>query len=185
MTMLLPVKTILYHGTAQPFDVIDVTKGKDRKDFGKGFYMALSKEQAIGMMHKKYKEIVARRPNSDISKYSKTLYEIHIDTEYVKTLNVRIFNNADSEWLDFILMCREKGGIPHNYDLVIGPTADDDTMLCLNSYWRGFYGEVGSEQAKEKLLNYLEPENLGYQYYVGKQNIIEKLVLEIKNISWN
>ena len=50
-------------------------------------------------------------------------------------------------------MCREKGGLPHNFDLVIGPTADDDTMVCLNSYWRGLYGEVGSDEAKEKLLN--------------------------------
>ena len=24
-------------------------------------------------------------------------------------------------------MCREKGGLPHDFDLVIGPTADDDT----------------------------------------------------------
>lgn len=58
-------------------------------------------------------------------------------------------------WLDFILMCREKGGLPHDFDLVIGPTADDDTMVCLNSYWRGLYGEVGSDEAKEKLLWFL------------------------------
>lgn len=34
-------------------------------------------------------------------------------------------------------MCRENGGMPHNYYLVIGPTADDDTMLCLKAYWDG------------------------------------------------
>jgi len=36
---------------------------------------------------------------------------------------------------DLVLMCREKGGVPHAYDLVIGPTADDDTALCLKAYW--------------------------------------------------
>lgn len=82
-------------------------------------------------------------------------------------------------------MCREKGGLPHNFDLVIGPTADDDTMVCLNSYWRGFYGEVGSDEAKEKLLGFLEPENLGTQYFVGKQEIADKLVLELKEIKWS
>lgn len=75
--------------------------------------------------------------------------------------------------------------MPHNYDVVIGPTADDDTMVCLNSYWRGFYGEVGSEEAKEKLLSYLEPENLGIQYFVGKQEIADKLITSIKEVQWS
>ena len=82
-------------------------------------------------------------------------------------------------------MCREKGGLPHNFDLVIGPTADDDTMVCLNSYWRGLYGEVGSDEAKEKLIGFLEPENLGTQYFVGKQDIADKLVVEMKEIKWS
>ena len=82
-------------------------------------------------------------------------------------------------------MCREKGGLPHNYDIVIGPTADDDTMVCLNSYWRGFYGEVGSDEAKEKLLNYLEPENLGVQVFVGKQEIADRLITDISEIQWS
>ena len=105
------------------------------------------------MMHKKYREALLRRPNAPKDRFSETLYEIKIDIEYVQTLNIKYFKTADEEWLDFILMCREKGGLPHNFDLVIGPTADDDTMVCLNSYWRGLYGEVGSDEAKEKLLN--------------------------------
>jgi len=30
----------LYHGTAEKFETIDVLKGRNNKDFGKGFYMA-------------------------------------------------------------------------------------------------------------------------------------------------
>ena len=41
----------LYHGTIDRIPLIDVTKGKPRKDFGRGFYMALNAQQAIGMMH--------------------------------------------------------------------------------------------------------------------------------------
>lgn len=108
-----------------------------------------------------------------------------IDFDYIKTLNVKEFSSANEEWLDFILMCREKGGLPHSYDVVIGPTADDDTMVCLNSYWRGFYGEVGSDDAKEKLLSYLEPENLGIQFFVGKQEIADKLILSINEVQWS
>lgn len=58
-------------------------------------------------------------------------------------------------------------------------------MVCLNSYWRSFYGEVGSEEAKEKLLSYLEPENLGIQYFVGKQEIADKLITSIKEVQWS
>lgn len=102
--------------------------------------------------------------------------------DYIQSLNVKQFSSADEEWLDFILMCREQGGLPHSYDLVIGPTADDNTMVCLNAYWRGFYGEVGSDEAKKKLLGYLEPENLGIQYFVGKQQIADKLILSMKEV---
>lgn len=88
------------------------------------------------------------------------------------------------EWLDFILMCRENGGMPHNYDLVIGPTADDDTALCLKVYWDGLYGKVGSNAAKTILLNNLETENLGIQYYIGKQHVADRLITNLKELNW-
>lgn len=182
--MLLSISDVLYHGTAERISKIDILKGRNNKDFGKGFYMAVSKSQAIGMMHKKYREALLRRPNAPKDRFAEILYEIKIDTKTATNLNVKHFKNADEEWLDFILMCREKGGLPHNYDLVIGPTADDDTMVCLNSYWRGFYGNVGSYETKEKLLSFLEPENLGIQYFVGKQDIADKIILEMNEINW-
>lgn len=89
------------------------------------------------------------------------------------------------EWLDFILLCREQGGMPHDYDLVIGPTADDDTMLCLKAYWDGLYGKVGSIEAKTIFLNNLETENLGIQYYIGKQTIADKLIKTMTEINWS
>lgn len=177
-------KTPLYHGTVSEITKIDVTKGRGNKDFGKGFYMAVSKVQAVGMMHKKYKEAVRRSRNQKSDEYVERLYEIQIDVESIKELAVKCFETADAEWLDFILMCREQGGVPHNYDLVIGPTADDDTMLCLKAYWDGLYGRVGTVQAKQILLGNLEPENLGIQYYIGKQEIVDKLILHLEEIPW-
>lgn len=35
---------VLYHGSAELFDKIDVDKGLPRKDFGRGFYMSVSME---------------------------------------------------------------------------------------------------------------------------------------------
>ena len=88
-------------------------------------------------------------------------------------LKIKIFHVADIEWLDFVLLCREMGGGPHNYDMVIGPTADDNTAFCLKAYWDGLYGKIGSNAAKGILLNNLETENLGVQYYIGKQKVAE------------
>jgi len=177
-------KETLYHGTVFQIDKVDVSKGRGNKDFGKGFYMAVSRKQAVGMMHKKYKEAVRRNRNKKEQVYSEHLYQIKIDVNCLSVLKVKTFETADEEWLDFVLTCREKGGIPHDYDVVIGPTADDDTMLCMKAYWDGLYGHVGSETAKRILLTNLEPENLGIQYYIGKQEIADRLILAIAEADW-
>lgn len=178
------IKTILYHGTISEIAQVDVALGRERKDFGKGFYMAVSKKQAVGMMHKKYKEAVRRSRGKLDSDFSEKLYEVILSEEQLNILSIKVFDRADEEWLDFILMCREQGGVPHDFDLVIGPTADDDTALCLKAYWDGLYGKVGSSDAKRILLNNLETENLGIQYFIGKQKVADQLIVTMKEIDW-
>lgn len=177
-------REVLYHGTVSEIVKVDVTRGRDKKDFGKGFYIAVSKNQAVGMMHKKKKEAVRRSRNKNAADVNEYLYQITLDMEYAKKLDIKVFEQADEEWLDFILMCRERGGIPHEYDVVIGPTADDDTMLCLRAYWDGLYGKVGTPEAKQILLNNLETENLGVQYFIGSQEVAERLIVSIVPIEW-
>ncbi|MCD7956694.1 MAG: DUF3990 domain-containing protein [Lachnospiraceae bacterium] len=146
--MFRNLKTTLYHGTISEIVTVDVSAGRSKKDFGKGFYMAVTKKQAMGMMHKKYRESIRRNANRKNCSFQERLYEIELDTQILDTLNIKLFQDADIEWLDFVLMCRNKGGMPHNYDMVIGATADDDTALCLKVYEEGAYGEKGSDQAK-------------------------------------
>ena len=144
------LKYVLYHGTIATIEKIDISQGKGRKDFGKGFYMAVSRAQAVGMMHKKYKEAVRRSRNKRDSDFTEHLYQIELDA----------------------------------YDMVIGPTADDDTMLCLKTYWDGLYGTVGSSEAKRILLNNLETENLGIQYFIGKQEVVDHVIKSMKEVDW-
>lgn len=155
-------KEILYHGTIAEIRKVDVTQGRARKDFGRGFYMAVTKNQAVGMMNKKFREAVRRSVDKNETSFTRRLYRIRIDLEYAATLNVKFFETADEEWLDFVLMCRGKGGVPHPYDLVIGPTADDDAILSMKAYLAGLYGRAGSDVAKGILLNNLETENLAF-----------------------
>lgn len=182
--MYYNIAEILYHGTISEITMVDVAAGRSRKDFGKGFYMSVNKQQAIGMMHKKYREAIRRSRNKSVAQVQENLYEIQLDVGKLKDLKIKMFENANIEWLDFVLMCRAQGGMPHDYDLVIGATADDDTALCLKAYEEGIYGKKGSIEAKELLLKNLEVENLGIQYFIGKQSVADTLIRSIKKISW-
>ncbi|WP_022932177.1 DUF3990 domain-containing protein [Treponema bryantii] len=49
-------------------------------------------------------------------------------------------------------------------------------------FGKGFYMALEKSQAKELLLKNLEVENLGIQYYIGKQEVADKLILTIKEL---
>ena len=116
-------RRILYHGTVSEITRVDVERGRDREDFGKGFYMAVSKSQAVGMMHKKRREAARRRRNKDGADIKEYLYEAALDVEYAQTLDIRVFKQADEEWLDFILKCR-RGEDKSDYEVVMGGIAN-------------------------------------------------------------
>ena len=91
----------LFHGSAVEFKRIDVSKGRGRKDFGRGFYMAFSSEPAIGMMHKKFRESVSRRQDHSLGMFTEKLYRIELNRALLQELRVKVFDVADMEWLDF------------------------------------------------------------------------------------
>lgn len=137
------IKNTIYHGTISDIDNIDLTAGRGYKDFGKGFYLAYNKAQSIGIINKNYK-IALKRKQSNITK---NLYAFDTLQEELEKCKVKVFNSANVEWLDFILMCRKSPNTPHEFDIVIGP--------------------VGSGIAKQTLLRNLEVENLGTQVFIG------------------
>lgn len=184
MHILPTLPNPLFHGSAQIFKRIDVTKGRPRKDFGKGFYMALTAEQAIGMMHKKYREAVSRRRDHKPGEFQEVLYRIELNLDVLKDLRVRVFETADADWLDFVLMCRPSQGVPHDFDVVIGPTADDDTNRALKFYYDGAYGDPGSSSAKRMLLQVLEADHLGRQLFIASQSVADRLVSKFEVVDW-
>ncbi len=52
-------------------------------------------------------------------------------------MNMLIFDKADFEWLDFILLNRTDD-FDHDYDIVIGPVADDSVYDALMRYQFGY-----------------------------------------------
>ena len=85
----------LYHGTVEMIPRIDVTRGRFRKDFGRGFYLALQPRQAVGMMHKKFAEAVKRSRGKDAGAFVKRLYKVQLKPSAESSLSVKIFAKAD------------------------------------------------------------------------------------------
>ena len=175
------IKGTVYHGTICEIDQVDLRAGRGYKDFGRGFYLAYNKTQAIGVANKNYK--LADRRQEHVAR---NLYAFDTLQSGFDKCETKVFQDADEEWLDFILMCRKSGSTPHNFDVVVGPTADDDdTSMCLNMYWEGVYGAVGSSDAKQTLLRNLEVENLGIQVFIGTEKGLSILCNKRKLEVWN
>ena len=172
--MSLPkIKHKLYHGTSFYFDIIDLSKGKKYKDFGSGFYLSYQKS------HAEKKAISTAKINKSKNKYIFTYYINQAEFNKLYTLGrVKFFQEVNIEWVDFILKSRYCNYNWHNYDVVIGATADDETKVVLNAYREGFYGAVNSFDAKTTLIRLLHTERLSTQVL-----ITTKLGLSILDLS--
>jgi hypothetical protein len=155
----------LYHGSLCQFAEIDVLKGMNRKDSGKGFYATQTRIHAVDIA-KRNQQIVYKRTKAMKEAY---LYTYTLDTKMVENLNIKEFNSADLKWIKFILKNRNHSGKTHNFDIVAGPTADDDTNLVLNAYMGGLYGELGSDDALQLLIRNIEASNLPHQVFFGSK----------------
>ena len=128
---------ILFHGTTSAFDRINLEKSYNRRDFGRGFYTTLLEEQA-----KEWGYRLSLRERGE--KYYLYQY-IFRETE---NLHIKRFYTLDGEWLEFIKENRSKGGLQHNYDVVIGPVADDETMETVQLYLANI---LSAEEAVSRL----------------------------------
>jgi len=152
------MKTLtLYHGSNQLFCDADLSKSKDNRDFGRGFYLTTLQKQAESWAENMY-----IRHGGD----GKIVYIFEFEENIC--LHVKRFNELNNEWLEMVKANRTKGNIQHEYDAVYGPVANDNTMRTIALYIAGIYSsEAAIEQLKyfktndqlslhtEKALKYL------------------------------
>jgi hypothetical protein len=118
----------LYHGSNYDFITVDLSKSRDNRDFGKGFYLTTFQYQA-----KNWAEILFTRYGGD----GIFVYEFEFaPNEYLK---IKQFDGLTEEWLHFIRENRMKGGIQHYYDVVKGTVANDKTNRTLALFVEGIY----------------------------------------------
>jgi len=155
---------ILYHGSNTEIEQINLSKSKPYKDFGKGFYLSDNEDQAMNMA--KQKVIQTESGSETINRYE------FDDTRLNDgSLKVKVFTSYDEEWAEFILANRNRNNKNkvHDYDIVIGPIADDkvgvQVRLLLEEY-------IDITTFKNR-LQYIK--GMTIQYYFGTQRAIDTL----------
>ena len=69
------------------------------------------------------------------------LYVYEFDLQEIDRLNVKEFKQADYEWVDFIVENRTNPNPKQVYDIVVGPTANDDTLITIAALLNRTYGD--------------------------------------------
>lgn len=129
---------ILYHGSNLGIENPLIIDSKRALDFGKGFYLTTDLEQA-----KKWAILMTKRRECGVPTVS--IFEYDESNE----LKILQFDNANKEWLYFITNNRKMIDNSSDYDIVIGPVANDNTMPVINLYLGGDYDE---DEALKRLL---------------------------------
>jgi len=168
--------TTLYHGSISFFDKPNANKGKPYKDFGRGFYLSKEKQNAINIAFRN--KTIEESRNKRLGKADSVngfLYTFELNLSYLKDYSKKEFPNADKEWLLFVLANRSSSDKSHTYDVVIGPTANDDTRASLRAYNAGAYGEQDSDEAMDMLIRRLKVDKLPEQIYFSNNNVLSLL----------
>lgn len=117
---------ILYHGSTECVDNPEIRKGDVYLDFGVGFYTTTSFEQAM-----RWAKIKMKRNRANLGYVS--VYEFDMENAE-RFLNIKRFECANEEWLNFVVNNRSGNEILGATDLYIGPSED-------NSIGEDLYGK--------------------------------------------
>lgn len=153
---------ILFHGTNTDIETIDLSRSLNHKDFGKGFYLTDSRETAIRMATKK-----ARLFGGEATLI---LYEFD-EAALHSDLKVKVFpEKATVEWFLFVDANRDRENQQpiHDYDIIVGPIADDGVVVQITNYRQNIF-------TAEQAAIGLQDKFLDQQYYFGSEKALRYL----------
>lgn len=155
----------LFHGSNLAVDHPEISKGKPFKDFGQGFYLSDTTEQAMEMAQR----VVERVGAGQTPIVSTFEFDDSVMTD--GSLKVKRFETYTEEWAEFVLRNRDrKTPQPyHDYDIVYGPIADDGVVRQMRRF------EMGDITLKELMQELQYPPKITFQYFFGSEKALEKL----------
>ena len=151
---------LLYHGSNVEVQNPKILESDRRLDFGTGFYLTSSLSQA----ERWAKLTTERRKNG---KAIVSVFEI--DENAFNTLKILHFEKADKNWLEYVSKNRKNLPIQNDdFDLIIGPVANDKTMPVISLYFSGIYD-------MEETIKRLLVQKLNNQYTFKTKKSLEAL----------
>ena len=150
----------LYHGSDSIIESPEIRSPNRTLDFGKGFYLTSSEKQATDWVRRKI----------NVESYSKGYVNLYkfLREDAQKALLVKHFVRPSEEWLDFVMSNRRKADFEHNYDIVIGPVANDRVYTAFSLY-------EGGTISKDILIKELKTYRLVDQYLFHTPKSLEYL----------
>ncbi len=153
---------ILFHGTNTDIDTIDLSRSLNHKDFGKGFYLTSERATAFRMAEKKARLFGGK---ATLITYEFDEAALHSD------LKVKVFpEKATVEWFLFVDANRDRANQQpiHDYDIIVGPIADDGVVVQITNYRENIY-------TPEQAAKALQDKYLDQQYYFGTEKALRYL----------
>lgn len=157
---------ILYHGSLEIVGKPEIREPNRTLDYGKGFYLTTSYDQAEKWVRSKLKKnLVGGYVN---------VYEYNPSLE--PKLKVVEFATASEEWVDFVMANRTQKGYSHDYDIVKGPVANDNVYASFALYEGGILN-------KEQLIVELKTFKLVNQILLHTESALPAITfIEAKEI---
>lgn len=142
---------ILYHGSNIEVQKPRIINTNNGLDFGAGFYLTSDIKQAERWAVLKTRRRKKGAPTLSIFEFNDTNINIG------KNVNIKKYDIPDLEWLNFVVANRKGQYNGKLFDIIIGPVANDRTILTINDY---ISGAIPAETA----LILLKPSKLTDQY---------------------
>ena len=171
---------LLFHGSYTAVPEIDLQKCNDGLDFGKGFYLTSSYEQAISFVPNSVRRNIRTETIPEdfcVDDGQVSVYKVHLNPD----LLIKTFPDAGLEWLHFVAANRNRNLFRDlyqqlaNIDIIGGKIANDNTARTLNAYVTGLYGVPGTEAADNITTLTLLPNRLENQYCFRTETAIQAL----------
>jgi hypothetical protein len=154
----------LYHGGVVVVSEPRIIKASRALDFGSAFYCTSDFEQAKNWSLRKGRFLRGEGQAPTVSIY-----------EYDKIENnnllIKEFSDANKEWLDFVVSNRTNIDSENEYDLVIGPVANDQTVQVINTFIYSRREDIDYQVA----IRDIKAQKLVDQYAFATRKAIQRL----------
>ncbi len=154
----------LYHGSNVEIVSPDLSRSKPFKDFGCGFYLSSVYTQA---------EERAKQTTAILQEGTPvvTAFDWEESSALSEELRLLRFEDYCAEWAEFVLANRDRRREHpvHDYDIVIGPIADDGVTYQLRRFRAG---DISMERLIEELKF---AKGLTMQYLFGTEKALSTL----------